>query len=210
MTDIGVLIVDDHPVVRQGIRSLLSNHGDISVVGQADGVASALEAYSASHPDVTLLDIRLADGSGLEVLDGILEMNSDAKVLMLSSFDDEEYVTQSLKAGAYGYVLKGDSDSILVNAVVSVAAGSHVLSPRVTDQILGQLFDSKPSDGRSMSDADLDLLRMVAKGSSNAEIADSLFVSEATVKRRLGAIFRTLGVGTRAEAAAEAAKRRLL
>ena len=210
MTEIRVLIVDDHPIVRQGIRSLLSNRAEIEVVGQAAGVGEAVKAFSANRPDVTLLDIRLADGSGLDVLDRILEIDETARVLMLSSFDDEEYVTQSLRAGAFGYVLKSDSDSILVNAIMSVADGRRVLSPRVTGQILGQLFGAEPGEGRRLDESDLGVLRMVAKGSSNVEIADVLFVSEATVKRRLRSIFTALGVGGRAEAAAEAARRQLL
>lgn len=210
MSGIRVLIVDDHPVVRQGIRSLLSNRRAISVVGEATGVDDAVAAYEKERPDVTLLDMRLADGSGLDALVRILDVDPQARVLMLSSFDDEEYVTQALKAGAFGYVLKSDSDSILVNAIETVAGGRHTLSPRVTDQIIGQLFGERSGSRDDLDEQDRDILRMVAKGASNSDIAKTLFVSEATVKRRLRAIFTFLGVGGRAAAAAEAARRGLL
>ena len=122
---IKVLIVDDHPVVRQGIRSLLSNPDRFEIVGEASDGVEALASYRALQPDVTLLDIRLGESSGLDVLESILDVDSEARVLMLSSFDDHEYVMRSLRAGAFGYLLKGDSDTTLVNAVDTVAKGEH-------------------------------------------------------------------------------------
>lgn len=206
MNDVRVLIVDDHPVVRQGIRSLLSNRPEIEVVGEAETSGAAVAEHRRLRPDVTLLDIRLAEGSGLDVLDSIRAADDQARVLMLSSFDDEEYVVQALQAGASGYVLKSDSDSLLVNAVLSVAAGGHALSAHVTGQLVARL-----SNRRTEPDVDLDesarrLLAMVAAGQSNAQMARTLFVSEATVKRRLRAIFEDLGVTNRVEAVAEAAR----
>lgn len=204
-----VLIVDDHPVVRQGIRSLLSNPDRFEIVGEAQNSEEALERYRALRPDVTLLDIRLGEANGLDVLEAILLTDPAARVLMLSSFDDHEYVMRSLRAGAFGYLLKGDSDTTLVNAVDAVANGEHALSPQVTSQLLDELF-AESSEQPSMDETDVSLLRMLAEGDSNSAIAQALFISDTTVKRRLRNIFGMLEVATRAEAAAEAVRRGLI
>lgn len=204
-----VLIVDDHPVVRQGIRSLLSNPDRFEIVGEAQNSEEALERYRALRPDVTLLDIRLGEANGLDVLEAILLTDPAARVLMLSSFDDHEYVMRSLRAGAFGYLLKGDSDTTLVNAVDAVANGEHALSPQVTSQLLDELF-AESSEQSSMDETDVSLLRMLAEGDSNSAIAQALFISDTTVKRRLRNIFGMLEVATRAEAAAEAVRRGLI
>ena len=205
-----VLIVDDHPVVRQGIRSLLSDPERFDVVGEAADSEEALACYRSLHPDVTLLDIRLGETNGLDVLEAILETDADARVVMLSSFDDNEYVMRSLRAGAFGYLLKGDSDTTLVNAVVTVAKGEHALSPQVTSQVLDQLFDDDAADNSNLDETDLSLLRLLTAGESNSAIASALFMSDTTVKRRLRKIFGELGVTSRAEAAAEAVRRGLV
>lgn len=207
---IDVLIVDDHPIVRQGLRSLLATCETCQVVGEAASFDEALDRYRQLEPDVTLLDIRLGDGSGLEVLDELLEIDPGARIVMLSSFDDEEYVHRSLRAGALGYVLKGDSDSTLVNAIEVVAGGRHALSPTITDQLVGQFVGTGPSDQQPFSEFDRQLLRHVSEGASNADIGQLLYMSETSVKRRLGELFRRLGVSRRAEAAAEAARRGLI
>jgi DNA-binding NarL/FixJ family response regulator len=210
VSDVRVLIVDDHPVVRQGIRSLLSNRSEIEVVGDAGTLDTAVAAYRRLRPDVTLLDIRLADGSGLDALRSIRDEDEHARVLMLSSFDDDEYVVQSLQAGASGYVLKSDSDSLLVNAVLSVASGGLALSSHVTGHLVARLSNKRVDANLALDDQSRRLLAMVATGQSNAQMARSLFVSEATVKRRLRAVFDELGVANRVEAVAEAARRGVL
>jgi DNA-binding NarL/FixJ family response regulator len=207
-----VLIVDDHPVVRQGIKSLLSSYEAFEVVGEADNGRVAIEKFRSSKPDVVLLDIRLADDSGLEVLDLILDDDPEARVLMLSSFDDDEYVNRSLRAGALGYVLKGDSDAQLVSAIEAVASGHRALSPRVTDQIVDRMItpSGDQSPEHEFDEVDRAILSMMSDGASNARIASQLFMSDSTVKRRIRAIFNRLGVARRAEAAAEAARRGLV
>ena len=205
-----VLIVDDHPVVREGIRSLLSNPDRFHVVGEATDGEEALACYQALKPDVTLLDIRLGDTNGLDVLEAILDADSEARVLVLSSFDDHEYVMRSLRAGAFGYLLKGDSDTTLVNAVDTVAKGKHALSPQVTSQVLDQLFDDTAAEDPILDETDLSLLRLLTNGESNSAMASATFMSDTTVKRRLRNIFDELGVNTRAEAAAEAVRRGLV
>ena len=205
-----VLIVDDHPVVRQGIRSLLSNPDRFEVVGEASDGVEALANYRALQPDVTLLDIRLGEASGLDVLQAILDVDAEAKVVMLSSFDDHEYVMRSLRAGAFGYLLKGDSDTTLVNAVDTVAKGEHALSPQVTSQLLEELLGATADADPGLDETDLSLLSLLSAGESNSAIARALFMSDTTVKRRLRSIFSELGVTSRAEAAAEAVRRGLV
>ena len=210
MTPARVLIVDDHPVVRQGIRSLLSNYDTFEVVGEAATGPTAIEEFRSSRPDVVLLDIRLAKDSGLEVLDSILDDDPEARVLMLSSFDDDEYVERSLRAGALGYVLKGDSDAQLVSAIEAVAEGHRALSPRVAEQLVELMLSPTQVQGPEFEEVDRAILRMLSDGASNGQIASRLFMSDSTVKRRIRSIFNRLGVTRRAEAAAEAARRGLV
>jgi DNA-binding NarL/FixJ family response regulator len=211
-----VLIVDDHPVVRTGIKSLLSNYSHLLVAGEAGTVADAITAYRELAPDVVLLDIRLGVDSGLEVLDELLDLDPSARVLMLSSFDDEEYLTRSLRAGASGYVLKGDSHEMLVNAIEAVAAGGRVLGPQMAHWLVEKLDRDAGHDSaratpeESFDPVDREVLAALAEGASNSEIASRLFISDSTVKRRIRVIFDRLGVNRRAEAVAEAVRRGLV
>lgn len=213
MNPIRVLVVDDHPVVRKGIRSLLSNYADLSVVGEAADGDEALAMFREHAPHVTLLDIRMPGMSGLEVLRSLRALQPKARVLMLTSFEDEEYVFKALRAGAQGYILKSASDELLVNAIRSVHAGEQVLSPRVTGHVVQRLL-SEPllgsSEGAAAPEFDEEerrILQMLVDGASNAEIAGALFVSHTTVKRKLRSIFEQLKVSSRTEAAAEAVRR---
>lgn len=205
-----VLIVDDHPVVRTGIKSLLSNYDHLSVAGEAATASDAVEAFRNLHPDVVLLDIRLGDGSGLTVLDELLDIDPDARVLMLSSFDDEEYLNRSMRTGAAGYVLKVDSDEMLVNAIEAVAAGGRVLGPHMAAWLVEKLDGTAEKDVGRFDEVDRELLAALAEGASNPEIASRLFISDSTVKRRLRSLFDRLGVSRRPEAVAEAVRRGLV
>ena len=206
-----VLVVDDHPVVRQGLRALLSNHAHFEIVGEAASVEEALAVHRRTHPDVSLVDIRLGPESGLDLLDALLEESPSSRVIMVSSFDDDEYVTRSLRAGARGYLLKVDSPSVLVGAIDSVVGGQRALSPRVTAKLLEHhLLGEPPSSGPELDDVERQLLVLLSRGRSNQQIADELFLSDTTVKRRLRTVFGKLGVGRRAEAVGEAARRGLL
>jgi len=207
-----VLIVDDHPVVRTGLRSLLSNYAHLSVAGEAGTAEEAIDLYRRLDPDVVLLDIRLGTGSGLQVLDELLDIDPEARVLMLSSFDDEEYLTRSLRTGAAGYVLKVDSDEMLVNAIEAVAAGGRVLGPQMAHWLVEKLDGGSAgaTDETDFDSVDRELLGALAEGASNTEIAARLFISDSTVKRRLRSIFDRLGANRRAEAVAEAVRRGLV
>ncbi len=212
MTDVArVLIVDDHPVVRKGIRSLLSNYPQLDVTAEAGTRNEAVARFRESRPDVVLLDIRLGKDSGLEVLDELLDLDPGARILMLSSFDDEEYLTRSLRAGALGYILKGDSDAVLVSAIETVAGGGRALGPEMTHRLVEQLYgDHHPEGDEIFDDVDREILEALADGASNHQIALRLFMSDSTVKRRIRAIFDHLGVNRRPEAVAEAVRRGLV
>lgn len=204
-----VLIVDDHPIVRQGLKSLLSSYETFEVIGEAGSVAEAVDRYRSVRPDVTLVDIRLGGDSGLDLLDELLCEDPDAKVVIVSSFGDDEYIDRSLKAGAKGYVLKADSPSVLVSAIETVANGGQALGPDVAAHVvrhLGGRHDHRDLLGKD----EIEILEMVAAGESNGEIASRLFMSDTSVKRRLRAIFEKLGVDNRTEAVAEASRRRLV
>ena len=206
-----VLIVDDHPIVRQGLRSLLSNETSLEVVAEAATLGAALEEHRRLSPDVVLVDIRLGGESGLDLLDLILDESPGARVLIVSSFDDDEYVTRSLRAGALGYVHKADSPSVLVTAIETVASGQLALGPRVTANLVEQLTAGGDTGHRGEFDAvEVEMLGMIARGLSNARIGDELFLSDTTVKRRLRVVFEKLGVARRTEAVAEATRRGLV
>ncbi len=205
-----ILVVDDHPIVRQGIASLLSNYDEFTIVGQADNGSDALDMVQAHAPEVVLLDIRMPGESGLEVMRRILAARPDTKVLMLTSFDDDEYVLGALREGARGFVLKNVSDEMLVNAIRGVSRGERVLSPQITERVVQYLL----SDGAeemveriTFEKDERQILQMLTEGASNVEISEALYLSISSVKRKLRGIFDKLEVESRAEAAAEAVRR---
>lgn len=210
---IRVLVVDDHPIVRQGVRSLLSNCADMQLVGEAENAARALELAGQTRPDVILLDIRMPGTNGIEAARALGRQNPEAKLLMLSSFDDDEYVAQALQAGVQGYVLKSASDETLASAVRAAYRGERVLSPPVMERLVQQFADLSREHALhqlGLTDEETRILRLLASGASNPRIASELYVSETSVKRKLQDIFEKLGVTTRAQAAAEAVRRGLV
>ncbi len=213
MSAIRVMVVDDHPIVRQGVRSLLSNYADMEVVAEADTAQAALEGAAATRPDVIVLDIRMPGASGVDSLPLLRQRCPAARVLMLTSFDDDEYIAGALQAGAQGYLLKGASDETLVSAVRAIYRGESVLSGTVMHRVVHQF--TSPSRERSdgavvLADEERQILGKLVAGLSNPRIASELFLSETTVKRKLQDIFEKLGVTTRAQAAAEAVRRGLV
>jgi len=213
MDQIRILVVDDHPIVRQGIRSLLSNYPEFEIVGEADNGAKALEYVSRLAPNVTLLDIRMPGESGLEILQQIQQMQPGAKVLMLTSFDDDEYVMGALRAGAQGYVLKGVSDEMLVSAIRKAHRGERVLSPQITEQVVKLALSDQSElsqEELEIDEGEQEILRLLVEGASNVDIAGELYMSSTTVKRKLRKIFEKMNVQTRTQAAAEAVRRGLV
>ena len=212
MTPIQILIVDDHSIVRQGIRSLLSNYLDLTVAGEAASVAAALDWLKTTTPDIILLDIRMPDVSGLSLLRSLRTTLPTVKVLILTSFDDDDYVLEAMRQGAAGYVLKGASDEMLVNAIRTVMHGETVLSSQVTEQIVQRLLKEPPTvatESASLTTEELAILRLLVNGASNLAIGERLAYSNATIKRKLRRIFDKLNVESRTGAAAEAIRRGL-
>lgn len=214
MNIITVLVVDDHPIVRQGIRSLLSNYPEFHLLGEAENEAQTIPFFQNNPPDVTLLDISLPGESGLDILYRIRQLSPAAKVLMLTSYDDQEYVMEALRTGALGYILKNVSDEMLVQAIQAVYRGERTFSPQVTEQVirraLGQPAASSPTPLLALDPEERQILRLLAEGASNSDIANVMYMSDATVKRKVRQIFAILGVQTRAQAAAEAVRRGLV
>lgn len=212
MAPIRIIVIDDHPIVRQGISSLLSNYKQLELVGEAENGRDGLQLLKQTQPDVTLLDISLPGESGLDILRKIRRQQPKAKVLMLTSYDDDDFVISALRAGAQGYVLKNVSDEMLVQSIEAVYRGERVLSPRVTETVVQQLIEGtgKTTLADQLDDDEIKILNLLTKGASNSDIAETLYMSNTTVKRKLRSIFSKMDVQTRAQAAAEAVRRDLV
>jgi two-component system, NarL family, response regulator DevR len=204
------MLVDDHEVVRQGIRALLETAGDIVVAGEAGGVREAVEVAASVRPDVVIMDVRLEDGSGIEATREIRTARPDTKVVMLTSFADDEALFASIMAGAAGYVLKQVRGGELVRSVKTVARGESLLDPAVTGAVLDRLRKGKHllKDEKlaRLSPQEERILTLVAEGKTNKEIGDDLHLAEKTVKNYVSSILSKLEVARRAEAAAYLAR----
>jgi DNA-binding NarL/FixJ family response regulator len=212
MSRIRIHIVDDHPVVRRGLKSLLSNYDDFKVVGESATVIEGKQHVSELMPDIVLLDVRLPGESGLDLLKWLREHHAQLKVLILTSFDDDEIVVEALQRGAHGFILKSSSDEMLCDAIRAVYRNGRVLSPQVTDQLIQQVTTGANTTPASteFSNEEYKILRLLVDGASNDEIASKLYISIATVKRRLQKIFQKLDVMNRSTAIAETVRRKLL
>jgi len=208
-----VMVVDDHPIVRQGVRSLLSNCADMELVAEADMVNTALPLAESIQPDVILLDIRMPGMSGVEGVRSFFRVCPNVKILILSSFEDEAYIDNVIQAGVHGYILKSASDETLASAVRAAHRGERVFSPVVMERVVKQAATYSFERTRrelGLTDDETRILGLLVAGASNPKIAAELYISEATVKRKLQDIFERLGVATRAQAAAEAVRRGLV
>jgi DNA-binding NarL/FixJ family response regulator len=203
-----VLVVDDHPVVRDGLRGMLSGRAGFEVVGEAADGVEAVARARAVDPDVVLMDLRMPGGDGLTAIRALVELGSRARVLVLTTYDTDRDVLAALDAGATGYLLKDAPREELFRAVRAAARGETVLSPSVATQLVGRVRDPQPSD--LLTPRELEILRLVAGGSSNRRAAEELFISEATVKTHLLHAYGKLGVKDRAAAVAAAYERGLL
>ena len=212
MTDpILVLIVDDHEVVRDGLRSVLRRRAEFAVVGEADSVASAIKEAHRTKPDVVIMDVRLPDGSGVEACRGIRAERPETKVLMLTSYAHEEAVLASIMAGASGYLLKETRSQTLVDAIQRVARGESLLDPGVTQKVLERLRAGKADKDDELSllsKQERKILDLIAEGKTNKEIAQEVFLSDKTVKNYVSTILSKLSLHRRSEAAAFIARRR--
>ena len=213
MSAIRILVVDDHPMVRRGLRSLLTSYSDIEVVGEACDGETALESASTLLPDVVLLDVLLPGMNGIVVASRLQRVAPRARVMILTAFENQEYVVQSLQAGAYAYLLKTTSDEALIDSIRSVHQGKRLLSPSLMDKVLQQFQELIRDRARleaGLSEDDMEILTLIARGATNKQIGDNRSWSERTVKRKVEHILENLGVSNRAQAAAEAMRRGLV
>jgi DNA-binding NarL/FixJ family response regulator len=214
---IRVLLVDDQAMVRAGLRMILDSEPDIQVVGEVDDGAGAAAAVAEHRPDVILMDIRMPGMDGLAATREVIAAHPEAKVVVLTTFDLDEYVYGALRAGASGFLLKSASGDALVNAVKVVAAGEALLAPEVTRRVIEEFARATrdvatpgaehvvPADAiGDLSEREVEVLQLMAQGMSNQEIAKDLYLSSTTVKTHVSHILTKLGVRDRVQAVVEA------
>jgi DNA-binding NarL/FixJ family response regulator len=208
-----ILIVDDHEVVRLGLRSLLDRQPNFEVVAEASNAAEAVEKTADYKPEVVVMDIRLPGNSGIEACQEITEQFPDIKVIMLTSYAEDEMLFSAIRAGAAGYVLKQIGGNDLVRAIEAVGRGEALLDPSLTQRVFEQVRkaqrDAEASAFAGLTNQEMQVLHLVSEGRTNREIAEALFLGEGTVRNYVSNILGKLGVSNRAEAAAYAVQHNL-
>ena len=208
-----ILLVDDHEVVRLGLKSLLERHSQFEVVGEAASAREALEQVENNHPDVVVMDIRLPGTSGIEACEEITSRFPETRVLMLTSYAEDEMLFSAIRAGASGYILKQIGGEGLVRALEAVARGEALLDPAVTQRVFQEVRRAVKEEEASafvhLSQQEKHVLLLVSEGRTNREIAKALFLGEGTVRNYVSSILSKLGVSNRAEAAAYAVEHNL-
>jgi DNA-binding NarL/FixJ family response regulator len=199
-----VLVADDQSMVRAGFRMLLAGEPDIEVVAEASNGLEAIDKAARFHPTVILMDIRMPELDGLEATRRILAKNNGARILILTTFDLDEYVYEALRAGASGFVLKDDPPEQLLAAIRTVAAGDALLSPTVTKRVIQQFTrlprPAPPKELDELSDREREVFRLIARGLSNSEIGHELYIGETTVKTHITHILQKLDLRDRVQA----------
>lgn len=205
---ITVFLVDDHEVVRRGVRDLLESTGDVTVVGEAGSVAEALERVPAAAPDVAVLDVQLPDGTGIELCRELRSQRPELSCLMLTSFPDDDALLDAVVAGASGYVLKQVRGSDLVDAVRQVATGHSLLDPVLRERAAKRIRSGPEEDERlsHLTPQERRILDLLADGMTNRQIADEMFLAEKTVKNYVSNLLAKMGMSRRTEAAVYAAR----
>jgi two-component system response regulator DevR len=213
MAKFRIIIVDDHEVVRLGLKALLERHPQFEVVGEASTAKEAIELVSRQRPNVVLMDIRLPGMSGIEACEEITKNYPETKVVMLTSYAEDEMLFSAIRAGASGYVLKQIGGEDLIKAIESVGRGEAMLDPSVTQRVFQEVRravkDEEASAFANLSQQEKHVLLLVSEGKTNREIARLLFLGEGTVRNYVSSILSKLGVSNRAEAAAYAVEHNL-
>ena len=208
-----IVLVDDHEVVRLGLKSLLERHPMFDVVGEAGSAREALEQVAALKPDVVVMDIRLPGTSGIDACEQIVTQFPNTKVLMLTSYAEDEMLFSAIRAGASGYVLKQIGSEDLIKAIESVGRGEALLDPAVTQRVFQEVRRAVKEEEASafahLSQQEKHVLLLVSEGKTNREIAKNLFLGEGTVRNYVSSILSKLSVNNRAEAAAYAVQHSL-
>jgi DNA-binding NarL/FixJ family response regulator len=205
-----VFLMDDHEVVRRGLRELLESEGSIEIVGEAGSAEEALARIPPTRPDVAVLDVRLPDGNGVEVCREVRSRNPEIRCLILTSFSDDEALFQAIMAGASGYLLKQIKGTDLVESVQRVAAGQSLLDPAVTARVLERLREGSETDQQlaQLTAQERKILNLIADGLTNRQIAERVHLAEKTVKNYVSNVLMKLGMERRTQAAVFAARLR--
>jgi len=208
---IRILLVDDQRLMREGLRTLLELEPDLDVVGEAEDGQQALIAYEELNPSVVLMDIRMPIMDGVQATRRLLERWPNAKIIILTTFDDDQYVFEGLRAGALGYLLKDVSGEELSEAIRTVAEGGALIEPSIARRVLAEFSRLAPAGPQAasslaeeLSEREAEVLRLLAKGLTNRQIAERLFLAEGTVKNYVSTILQKLGVDDRTQAALRA------
>ncbi len=201
---IRILIVDDHPLMRVGIAAIINAQPNMTVVGQAGNVADAVRLFAAEQPDLTLMDLRLPDRSGVEAIRLIRAQTPKARIVVLTTYEGDEDIHQALAAGAMGYLIKGMPHELLIRALLRVHSGHRFLPQVVTEALSSRL------PGSNLSTREQEVLQLMFAGKSNREIAEELAIKEATVKTHVSVILMRLNVSDRTQAVVEGLKRGLV
>ena len=203
-----VFLLDDHEIVRQGIRTFLEASGDIEVVGESGSAVEAAARIPALRPDVAILDARLPDGSGIEVCRTVRSVDPTINALILTSYDDDEALFSAIMAGASGYVLKEVKSSDLLSAVRHVAAGKSLIDPALTARVLERVRNpvTKAPELADLTDQEMQLLEYIAEGLTNRQIGERMYLAEKTVKNYVSSLLAKLGMSSRTQAAIYAVK----
>ncbi len=205
---IRVFLLDDHEVVRRGLRDLLESAGDIEVIGESGLAQEATARIPALRPDVAILDGRLPDGSGIDVCREIRSVDPTIQALILTSYDDDEALFAAILAGAAGYVLKQVTGHDLLDTVRRVAAGQSLIDPSLTERVLERVRNPHPEAAElaSLTDREREILGLIAEGLTNRQIGDRLFLAEKTIKNYVSSLLAKLGLERRTQAAVLAAR----
>lgn len=205
-----IMIVDDHEVVRLGLSNLLTRQSGWQVVAEAGTVTEAIRLANEHEPDVVVMDIRLSDGSGVEACREIVKAHPQTKVIMLTSFAEDDLLFNAISAGAAGYVLKQVGNNDLIRTIETIARGEALLDPSITGRVLAKLRASIRTEAfADLSEQELKVLSLIAQGKTNKEIATSLYLGEGTVRNYVSNILGKLGLSNRAEASAYAIRHNL-
>lgn len=201
---IRILTVDDHPLLRDGISSLVNNEGDMRIVAEASSGREAIERFRAHRPDITLMDLRMPDMDGIDAMAEIIRQYPDAKIIVLTTYSGDALIIRALKAGAQGYLLKGQLRKELLDTIRAVHAGRKRISPEVALQVANHAIDSL------LTLREIDVLQLIAEGNANKTVADRLSITEDTVKAHVRNILSKLGANDRTHAVTIAVKRGII
>ena len=207
---IRVLIVDDHPVVRDGLRAILETAPNLDLVGEAADGAEGVRLAAELAPDVVLMDLRMPGLGGIEAIEQIKVARPEIAIVILTTYDDDELILRGLRAGALGYLLKDAGRAMLLDAIRAAHGGELLLPPAIATRLVAQLEEARPARGEELSPRELEVLALIAQGVANKQIARQLRIAERTVKAHVTSVFHKLAVDTRAQAVAVALRRGLL